>query len=128
MGLLTGSINLTRMKVPSTIDETAFTRLEFKDIDLASEVKESVGFLPFEPEAPYVISAGRLAFRLRIDRRRADAVQVRERTKQLQAVEMESTGAPFVLAAKRAELRHLAEEELIIGRTPSTTVIECGSP
>ena len=107
MGLLTGSINLTRMKVPSTIDETAFTRLEFKDIDLASEVKESVGFLPFEPEAPYLISSGRLAFRLRIDRRRADAVQVRERTKQLQAVEMESTGAPFLYRPRPSRLRVL---------------------
>ena len=125
MGLVTGSISLTRFKAPAHIDETTFENHPFKDIDLASEVKESIGFIPFEPEAPYQIGTGRVAFRLRIDRRKADSVQVRERHKQLLLTEMEATGAPFVPSGKRAELRHLAEEELIVGRTPNSTVIEC---
>lgn len=125
MGLLTGSVSVTRFKAPSHVDETTFESHSFREIDLASEVKESIGFIPFEPEAPYQVGAGRVAFRLRIDRRRADAVQVRERLKLLVATEMESTGAPYVPSKKRAELRHLAEEELLVGRTPTSTVLEC---
>lgn len=125
MGLVTGSISLTRFKAPAHLDETTFESHPFKDIDLSSEVKESIGFIPFELEAPYQIGSGRVAFRMRIDRRRADSVQVRERHKQLLLTEMESTGAPFVPSGKSAELRHLAEEELIVGRTPTSTVIEC---
>lgn len=125
MGLLTGSISVTRLKAPSHVDETTFEQHGFKEIDLASELKESIGFIPFEPEAPYQIGAGRIAFRMRIDRRRADSVQVRERHKQLLLTEMESTGARFVPSKKRAELKHLAEEELIIGRTPTSHVVEC---
>lgn len=125
MGLLTGTISVSRFKAPPSVDETAFERLAFRNIDLASEVRESIGFLPFEPEEPYRIGASRLAFRLRIDRRSADVVQVRERTQHLLRTEMESTGAPFVPSAKRSELRHLAEEELIVGRTPASKMIEC---
>ena len=125
MGLLTGSISVTRFKAPSHIDETTFENHSFKEIDLASEVKESVGFIPFEPEAPFQVGAGRVAFRLRIDRRRADAVQLRERHKQLVMTELESSGARYVPSQRRAELRHLAEEELIVGRTPTSTAVEC---
>ena len=125
MGLLTGSVSVTRFKVPPTIDDDAFGRLAFRDIDLASEVKESIGFLTFEPGSPYRIGANRLAFRLRIDRRRADSVQLRDRHKQLLQIEMESTGAPYVGSQKRSELRSLAEEELIVGRSPTSIVIEC---
>ena len=125
MGLLTGSICVTPFKASSHVDETTFEAFAYTAIDLASEVKESIGFIPFEPEAPYQIGAGRVAFRVRIDRRRADSVQLRERHKQLLRTEREQTGVGHVPSGRRAELRHLAEEELIVGRTPTSTVIEC---
>ena len=58
MGLVTGSISLTRFKAPAHVDETTFESHPFKDIDLASEVKESIGFISFEPDErmlPYAI-------------------------------------------------------------------------
>jgi len=125
MGLLTGSVCVTPFKASSHVDESTFEALAYEGIDLASEVKESIGFIPFEPEAAYQIGAGRVAFRMRIDRRRADSVQLRERHKQLLLTELEQTGVPYVPSGRRAELRHLAEEELIVGRTPTSTVIEC---
>ena len=38
---------------------------------------------------------------------------------------MESTGAPYVPPQKRSELRSLAEQELLVGRSPTSIVIEC---
>ncbi len=125
MGLLTGSVSVSRFRVPSKIDEAGLERVAFKEIDPASEVKESIGFLPFEPGADWRVGTGRLAFRLRIDRRRAEQVLVRERHKQLLAAELEQTGQAWVPQKKRTELRHLAEEELLVGQSPRSHVLEC---
>ena len=114
MGLLTGSISISRFNVLAKPAELDFEPAAFREIMPGSQVRESVGFVPFEPEAPYEVGAQRWAFRVRIDRLKADPTGVRERLKQLVKTEMEQSGLPFVGSKKRKELRHLAEEELLV--------------
>lgn len=125
MGLLSGSLNITRFTVVSRPEVLDFEPLAFRDIAPGSEVRESVGVLPLELEAPYEVGHGRYAFRVRIDRLRPDPTVVRERLKQLVQSEMEMSGASFVGSKKRKQLRELAEEELILQATPSSKIIEC---
>lgn len=125
MGLLSGSISVTRFNVAPFSEEPEFEEARFFEIEPGSEVREQVGFVPMEPDAPYTVGHGRYAFRVRIDRLKPDPTAVKERVKQLVKVEMESTGAPFVGAKKRKELRELAEEELIVRATPTSKIIEC---
>lgn len=124
MGLLTGSMSVTRFHAAAP-PEPDFERAAFREIPPGSEVRESVGFVPYEPEAPYEVGARRWAFRVRVDTLRPDPTAVRERVKELVRTEMEMTGAPSVGPKKRKKLRHLAEEELVVRAAPRSKVIEC---
>lgn len=124
MPLLTGSASVTRFRLVSRPDEPDFERVPFREIPAGSEVRESQGFLPFEPEADYRVGDSRWAFRVRIDRLRPDATAVKERLRQLVAAELEATGAAFVGPKKRRHLRHLAEEELAVRTSPRSRIVE----
>lgn len=125
MPLLSGSAAVTRFRVTSRPEEPDFDRLAFAPILPASEARESIGFVPFAPDAPYLVGSQRWAFRVRVDRRRPEATAVRERLQQLVASELQMTGREFVGGKKRRELKELAEAELLVGTTPRTKVIEC---
>ena len=125
MGLLSGSVSVTRFNVAPFSEEPDFEQARFFEIQPGSEVREQAGFLPMEPEASYQVGHGRYAFRVRIDKLKPDPTAVKERVKQLVHVELETTGAPFVGAKKRKELRELAEEELLVRAQPSSKIIEC---
>ncbi len=124
MGLLSGPVSVTRFNVAPFSSEPDFESEHFLEILPGSEVRERVGFVPMEPEAPYEVGQNRYAFRVRIDKLKPDPTAVKERLKQLVQVELEA-GAPVVNARKRKELRQLAEEELIVKTTPASTIIEC---
>ncbi len=124
MGLLSGPVSITRFNVVPFPDEPDFEQQRFVEIQPGSEVRERIGFVPMEPEAPYQVGQGRFAFRVRIDKLRPDPTAVKERVKQLVRTELD-TGAQFVGAKKRKELRQLAEEELIVKTTPVSKIIEC---
>ncbi len=124
MGLLSGPVSVTRFNVAPFSVEPDFEAERFVEIQPGSEVRERVGFVPMEPEAPYEVGQNRFAFRVRIDKLRPDPTAVQERVKQLVRVELDD-GAAFVNAQKRKELRQLAEEELIVKTTPSSTILEC---
>ncbi len=125
MGLLSGSVSVTRFNVAPFSEEPDFEAARFFEIQPGSEVREQVGFVPMEPDAPYTVGHGRYAFRVRIDKLKPDPTAVKERLKQLVKVELDTTGQQFVGAKKRKELRELAEEELIVRSTPSSKIIEC---
>ena len=71
MGLLSGAASVTRFNLPVRPQEIDFEAAAFRAIAPGSEVRESVGFVPVEPEAEYAVGAGRWAFRVRVDRLRA---------------------------------------------------------
>jgi hypothetical protein len=123
--LLSGSAAVTRFRVTSRPDEPDFDRLAFAPILPASEARESIGFVPFAPDAPWLVGSQRWAFRVRVDRRKPEASAVRERLQQLVASELELTGREFVGSKRRRELKELAEAELLAGTTPRTKVVEC---
>lgn len=125
MGLLSGSISVTRFNVVVPPEGPDFERIQFWAIDPNSEVRERIGVIPFEIDAPYEVGQGRYAFRVRIDRIRADATAVKERLKELIKAEMEATGRPFVGAKTRKKLRELAEAELCSRQAPRTRILEC---
>ena len=125
MPLLSGSAAVTRFRVTSRPDEPDFDRIPFAPILPASEVRESIGFVPYAPEAPYLVGSQRWAFRVRVDRRKPESTAVRERLQQLLTTEHELTGREFVGAKRRKELKQLAEAELLVGTTPRSKVIEC---
>ncbi len=124
MGLLSGPVSITRFNVTPFPGEPDFEQQRFVEIQPGSEVRERIGFVPMEPEAPYQVGQGRFAFRVRIDKLRPDPTAVKERVKQLVRAELDQ-GAQFVGAKKRKELRQLAEEELIVKTTPVSKIIEC---
>lgn len=125
MALLSGSVSVTRFNVAPFPGEPDFEREAFTEIQPGSELRESVGFVPMEPDAPYQVGQRRFAFRVRIDKLKPDPTAVKERQKQLIKTEIEATGAELVGANKRKELRQLAEEELILRTTPVSRIIEC---
>lgn len=125
MGLLSGSLSVTRFNVVVPSEGPDFERIQFWAIDPGSEVRERIGVIPFEIDAPYEVGQGRYAFRVRIDRIRADATAVKERLKELVKTEMEATGRPFVGAKTRKKLRELAEAELCARQAPRTRILEC---
>jgi hypothetical protein len=125
MGILSGTVSVTRYNVAVPQGGPDFERARFHEIEPGSEVRERAGFVPFELDAPYEVGKGRYAFRVRIDRLRPDATAVRERVRELVKVEMEATGAPFVGAKARRRLRELAEQELIRRQAPRTAILEC---
>ncbi len=125
MGLLSGSVSVTRFNVAPFPGEPDFEQESFVEIQPGSEVRERVGFVPMELDAPYQVGQRRFAFRVRIDRLKADPTAVQERQKQLVKSELEATGAEFLGTAKRKELRQLAEEELVVRATPTSRILEC---
>ncbi|MDP9121339.1 MAG: hypothetical protein M3O15_08225 [Acidobacteriota bacterium] len=125
MGILNGTISVTRCNVVVPPEGPDFERAEFRAIEPESEVRERYGFVPFELDAPYEVGKGRYALRIRIDRLRPDPTSVRERVRELVKVEMETTGAPFVGAKARKRLRELAEQELLRHQAPRSKIIEC---
>ncbi|HEX6863860.1 MAG TPA: hypothetical protein VF414_13625 [Thermoanaerobaculia bacterium] len=125
MGLLSGTVSVTRFNVSVPPDGPDFERARFWAIEPGSEVRERMGFVPFEIEAPYEVGQGRWAFRVRIDKVRPDPTAVKERVKELIRAEMETTGAPFVGSKTRKKLREQAESELCAGQVPRTRILEC---
>jgi hypothetical protein len=125
MGLLTPSISVTRFNVAVPSEGPDFERARFWEIDPASEVRERAGLVPFEMEAPWEISKGRYAFRVRVDRIRPDATAVKERLRELVKNEIETTGRPFVGSKTRNKLRDLAEAEICMGQRPKSSIVEC---
>ncbi|HEX9942648.1 MAG TPA: hypothetical protein VGG03_11560 [Thermoanaerobaculia bacterium] len=125
MGLLSGTVAVTRFNVVVPPEGPDFERARFWEIEPGSEVRERMGFVPFELDAPYEVAQGRYAFRVRIDRVRPDATAVKERLRELIKAEMEATGKPFVGAKTRKRLRELAEAESAMRQAPRTKIVEC---
>jgi hypothetical protein len=125
MGLLSGTVAVTRFNVVIPPEGPDFERIRFWEIEPGSEVRERIGVVPFEIEAPYEVAQGRWAFRVRIDRIRPDATTVNERLKELIKTEMETTGKPFVGSKTRKKLRELAEAEQMARQAPRTKILEC---
>jgi hypothetical protein len=125
MGLLSSSVSVTRFNVVIPPQGPDFERIQFWAIDPGSEVRERIGIVPFEIDAPFEVGQGRYVFRVRIDRIRADSTAVKERVKELIKAEMEATGRPFVGAKTRKKLRELAEAELCAGQAPRSKILEC---
>ena len=125
MGLLSGSVSVTRFTVALPAEGPDFERARFWAIDPGSEVRERMGFVPFEIDAPWEVGSRRWAFRVRVDRIRPDPTVLKERIKELVKAEMEATGAPFVGAKTRKKLRELAEQELCARQPPRTKIVEC---
>lgn len=123
MGLLTGSASVSRFNVKAAPPKLDFELARFQAIPDGSEIRESVGFVPFEPGAEYQVGARRWAFRVRIDRLVPDPTAVKERLRDLIRGELEA-GAASVGPKRRKLLRELAEEELLIGCAPRVKIIE----
>lgn len=125
MGLLSGTVAVTRFNVVVPAEGPDFERARFWEIEPGSEVRERIGFVPFDLDSPYEVGKGRYAFRVRIDRVRPDATAVKERLKELLKAEAEATGKPFVGAKTRRKLRELAEAESMTRQAPRIRILEC---
>ncbi len=125
MGLLSGTVAVTRFNVVVPPEGPDFERARFWEIEPGSEVRERIGFVTFDPDAPYEVAKGRYAFRVRIDRVRPDATAVKERLRELIKAEAEATGKPFVGAKTRRKLRELAEAESLMRQAPRIRILEC---
>lgn len=125
MGLLSGTASVTRFAVMRRPEEPDFERWGFEEIPPGAEIRERVGFVPFEPGATYRIGHQRWAFRVRTDAVRPDGGAVRERLAQLVAAEKEQTGAETIGPNKRKKLRELAEAEIASRTAPRTKLTEC---
>ena len=79
MGLLSGAASVTRFNLPTRPQEIDFEPAAFRAIAPGSEVRESVGIVPFEPGEDYQVGAGRWAFRVRIDTLKADPAKALSR-------------------------------------------------
>ena len=123
MGLLTGSVSVTRYSVVSRPDKPDFEAGAFREIDPSSEVRESRGFIPFDLGTPYEVGHRRWAFRVRVDVVKPDPTLLRERVRQLVQVELDEGGK--VGPKKKRELKNLAEEELLVRTAPRTKILEC---
>ncbi len=125
MGLLSGTVAVTRFNVAVPQEGPDFERARFWEIEPGSEVRERIGVVPFELDAAYEVAQGRYAFRVRVDRIRPDATAVKERMRELVKAEMEATGKPFVGPKTRKKLRELAEAESVMRQAPRTRIVEC---
>ncbi len=123
MGLLSGSVSISRFNVTSLPAKVDFEKALFQEIEPGSEQRYSHGFIPMDLGEPYEIGPKRYAFRVRMDRMRADPTLLRERFRQLVRAEVDG-GAPFINAKRRRELRELAEEELVAQTSPTSKIIE----
>lgn len=124
MPLLSGAVSVTRLDVTARPAEPVFDDQPFRSIVARSEVKESIGFVPFEPEADYQIGTDRWAFRVRIDQLRPDPTAVRERLRDLLRIEREEHGIEVVPPQRTQALRSLAEEELVLEAQPRSRIVE----
>ena len=124
MPILSGSASITRFNVTVPAEGPEFQEHTFTTIEPGSEVRESIGFIPFEPGAEYQIGHSRYAFRVRIDRLTPDPTAVRERFRDLVRAELEETDSTFVNARRRKQLRNLAQEELLLDARPSSRIVE----
>jgi hypothetical protein len=52
MGLLSGTVAVTRFNVAVPVEGPDFERARFWEIEPGSEVRERIGFVPFELDAP----------------------------------------------------------------------------
>jgi hypothetical protein len=123
MGLLSGSVSVSRFnvtKLPKTVD---FDRAAFREIEPGSEIRVRQGFVPPDVGVPYEAGTKRWAFRARMDRLRADPTLLRERFRQLVHAEI-AAGAQFLSAKRRREIREQADEELTAQTLPSSRIIE----
>jgi hypothetical protein len=125
MGLLSATVAVTRFNVVVPPEGPDFERARFWEIEPGSEVRERMGFVPFELDAPWEVAQGRYVFRLRIDRIRPDATAVKERLRELVKAEMEATSKTFVGPKTRKKLRDLAEAESAMRQAPRTRIVEC---
>ncbi len=125
MGLLSGSASLARYTITARPPEPDFDKVPFREIEPGSELRESSGFLPYEPGGEWQIGPRRWAFRVRVDTVRPDRTAMRELLARLVRGETEATGRPFVPAPRLKELRQEAEEELILRSSPRTHIVEC---
>ena len=125
MGILNGTVSCTRFNAAVPPEGPDLDGVSFRAIEPGSEVRERMGFVPYELDAPWEVGARRWAFRVRIDRVKPDPTAVRERLKELVKTEMEQTGRPFVGGKTRKKLRELAEAELALRTPPRTTIVEC---
>jgi hypothetical protein len=123
MGILSGSISLTRFNISPRLEEPPFGKEAFVEIQPGTTTRETSGFLPYEPEAPYQTGAARYFFRVRFDKLTPDPVAVKERLRELVRLEFEQ-GAEFVGPKKRKMLKELAEEEMLAQTRPRTKIIE----
>lgn len=124
MPILAGAASLTRFNVSSIPAQPDFDSESFREIAPGSELRESVGFVPFEPGADWQANSGRWAFRVRIDKLTPDPTGVAERFRDLIKTEQEISGQPFVGPKKRRELRQLAQEELLMRAVPRSRIVE----
>lgn len=123
MGLLTGAVAVSRFTISPVPEEIDFDSQRFREIEPGSEVRESIGFVPFEPEAPYEAATRRWFFRVRIDKVAPDPTAVKERVKEMIKAELDQ-GFDFVGPKKRKKMREMAEEELIFEARPRSKIIE----
>ncbi len=95
MGLLSGTVAVTRFNVVVPPDGPDFERARFWEIEPGSEVRGAHGLRAFrDRRALRGGHWGRYVFRVRIDRIRPDATAVKERLRELIKTEMEATARP----------------------------------
>ncbi len=123
MGLMSGSVSVTRYNLTKMPKKLDFEQARFQEIQPGSELRLSKGFIPMEPGAEYELGHRRWAFRVRIDQLRPDPTQVRERYRELVRAELDA-GTEIVGPKKRKELRTLAEEEILVATSPTTRIVE----
>lgn len=123
MAITTGSISLTRFNIAVRLEEPPFEKERFVEIQPGTTTRETSGFQPYDPEAPYQTGTARYFFRVRFDKLTPDPVAVKERLRELIRLEFEQ-GAEFVGPKKRKMLKELAEEELLAQTRPRTKIIE----
>ncbi len=124
MGLVSGMLSASRFAVVTRPREPDFDALAFEPLPPGSERRESAGFAPLEPDAPYQIGPDRFAFRLRFDRVRPDPAAVAERTRALERAEAAAAGLERIAGRRRRELQALAEEEIARATPPRTHFVE----
>ncbi len=123
MSLLSGPQSATRFNIEfMPPDGPNFEAVPFRAIQDGSILRESTGFLPFEPGV-WKIANKSWAFRIRSDKRTPDANQVKEKLGQLIRSEREDVGPPSMF--KIRELKALAEAEVLDSTSPKTKMIEC---
>lgn len=122
MGFLSGNIACTRFNIVSKPDEINFEPGAFRMIQPGSNFLESSGFVSFEIDEPFQVSASRFAFRVRIDKINVDSTAVKERTREL--IKLELDRGEHVGQKKKKYLRDLAFQEMLSQSTPRSKVIE----